>query len=218
MPAATSDAPVIFVVAGVNGAGKSSLGGTLIRSLGLPYFDPDEAASRIRDAIDCPLEEANSLAWEEGKHRLEAAIRGLFGYAFETTLGGYTIPGMLADAAASGIEVAVWFVGLSSPEQHIARVRARVASGGHDIPDEMIRKRWDSSRRNIIALMPHLTELKVFDNSEEGNPMTGTIPEPRLLLHWRRHRIVAPSANVIRETPEWAKPIVAAAMKLQRSP
>jgi predicted ABC-type ATPase len=149
---------------------------------------------------------------------LESAINGRFSHAFESTLGGRTISALLIDASRAGIDVIVWFVGLSSPEQHLARVGSRVASGGHDIPEEMIRTRWDTSRRNLIALMPHLTELRIYDNSEESGPARGTIPRPRLLLHWRRGRIVAPRAKAMLLTPEWAMPIVAAALKLQRSP
>jgi predicted ABC-type ATPase len=216
MPLRQREAPIIFVLAGVNGAGKSSIGGASIRRGGLDYFNPDEAARRIRETIGCTQDEANSLAWEEGRKRLESAIEGRFSHAFESTLGGHTIPAMLVEAASAGLEVVVWFVGLSSPEQHMARVRSRVGVGGHDIPEEMIRKRWHTSRRNIIALTPHLTELRVFDNSEEGDPAAGTIPPPRLLLHWRRNRIAAPGAKALANTPEWAKPIVAAAMKQQR--
>jgi predicted ABC-type ATPase len=206
----------IVVLAGVNGAGKSSLGGAFMRGGGQDYFNPDEVATLIRDSTGCSQDEANSLAWQEGKRGLESAIQGRYDYAFESTLGGSTIPTLLVKAAGAGLEVFVWFIGLSSPEQHIARVRARVAAGGHDIPEETIRTRWDASRRNIIALMPHLTELRLFDNSMEENPATGTIPEPRLLLHWRGNRIIAPSARKIADTPEWAKPIVAAALTLRR--
>jgi predicted ABC-type ATPase len=215
--ASASTAPVILVLAGVNGAGKSSLGGALIRDRGLEYFNPDEAARRIRETTDCSIEDANSLAWNEGKERLEAAIARRSNYAFESTLGGQTIPALLLGAARAGIDVIIWFVGLSSPEQHIARVRARVAAGGHDIPQDVVRRRWDDSRRRLIALMPAVAEIRVFDNSEEGDPVAGTIPEPRLVLHWRRGRIVSPKNKSLSNTPEWAKPVVAAALKLQRS-
>ncbi len=208
--------PVIFVLAGVNGAGKSSVTGARLRADGLNYFNPDEAARRIRAELGCPVADANSLAWQEGKQRLESAIRDRQSFAFESTLGGNTIPHLLAEAADAGLEVLVWFVGLSNPEQHLARVRARVAAGGHDIPAAKIRERWDTARRNIIALMPRLTELKVFDNSEEGNPDAGTIPPPTLLLHWRRGAIKFPSIRGLKKTPEWAKPIVARALQLQR--
>jgi len=215
--ASASTAPVILVLAGVNGAGKSSLGGALIRGRGLEYFNPDEAARRIREATDCSIEDANSLAWNEGKERLEAAIARRSNYAFESTLGGQTIPALLLGAARAGIDVIIWFVGLSSPEQHVARVRARVAAGGHDIPQDVVLRRWDDSRRHLIALMPAVAEIRVFDNSEEGDPVAGTIPEPRLVLHWRRGRIVSPKNKSLSNTPEWAKPVVAAALKLQRS-
>jgi predicted ABC-type ATPase len=213
----TSGVPLILVLAGVNGAGKSSLLGRLMRESGSNYFNPDEKAKRIRDKTGCSVNESNSLAWEQGKRNLELAIVDRFNYSFESTLGGNTIPSLLIDAANGGAQVVVWFVGLSSPELHIARVRARVAAGGHDIPEETIRRRWDASRRNIIALMRHLTELQLFDNSADENASTGKIPEPRLLLHWRNNRIVAPSEKILAATPEWAKPIVAAALKLQRS-
>ena len=211
------DAPVIFVLAGVNGAGKSSLGGALLRSSGLAYFNPDEAARRIRSVLACPTDEANSLAWEEGRRRLEAAISGRFSHALETTLGGRTIPALLVRAAHAGLDVLVWFVGLSSPEQHVARVQARHAAGGHDIPEELIDQRWNTSRRNLVALLPHVTEFRVFDNSREGDPAAGRTPKPRLLLHWRDRRIVAPGVEELRQTPEWARAIIAAALKLQRT-
>lgn len=210
-------APVIFVLAGVNGAGKSSIGGALLRQSGLAYFNPDQAARVIREEIGRSAEEANALAWLEGKERLENAIQRRHSFAFETTLGGNTIPGLLRGAADAGIDVLVWFVGLASPEQHIERVRARVAAGGHDIPEAKIRERWDGSRRNLIALMPHLVELRVFDNSREGDPVAGTIPPPTLLLHSRRGSVIAPSARSLRSTPDWAQPIVAAALRLQRT-
>jgi predicted ABC-type ATPase len=208
--------PVIIVLAGVNGAGKSSVTGAWLRADGLNYFNPDEAARRIQAELGCAVVEANSLAWKEGKQRLESAIRDRQSFAFESTLGGNTIPRLIEEAADAGMDVRVWFVGLSSPELHLARVRTRVVAGGHDIPEAKIRERWDAARRNIIALMSILTELKVLDNSEEGNPDAGTIPPPVLLLHWRRGAIKFPSIRGLKKTPEWAKPIVARALQLQR--
>jgi len=202
--------PRIVVLAGVNGAGKSSIAGAWLRETGMNYVNPDERARSIREALGCAIEEANSHAWREGVERLGHAIERREDYAFETTLGGKTIPRLLDSAAVSGCDVIVWYVGLSTPEQHVARVRARVAAGGHDIPETKIRERWDSSRRNLIALMPAITELQVFDNSREGDP----IPPPRLLLHWKAGRIVAPSFEELRHTPDWAKAIVMRAMKL----
>jgi predicted ABC-type ATPase len=209
--------PVIFVLAGVNGAGKSSVGGSFLRRKGMPYFNPDEAAAKIRQELGCSAEVANARAWEEGMRFLAKAIRDGTSHAFETTLGGTTIARLLAQAADAGFDVRIWFVGLASPEQHIARVQARVAAGGHDIPEAKIRERWDSSRRNVILLMPRLIELRIFDNSEERDAESGKIPPPRLLLHWQNGAVIGPAAATLASTPEWAKPIVAGALQLART-
>jgi predicted ABC-type ATPase len=208
--------PVLHVLAGVNGAGKSSVVGATFLMSG-SFFNPDEAARSIRRETACSIEDANVQAWQVGKERLQLAIQKRKSYAFETTLGANTIPRLLREAAKSGFRVVVWFVGLSSVEQHLARVRARVASGGHDIPEAKIRERWDGSRRNIIMLMPYLTALQVFDNSQERDPVTGVLPPPKLLLHWERGKIVAPSISELEATPDWAQPIVLRALELQRN-
>lgn len=205
----------IAVLAGTNGAGKSSVGGALLSQAGVPYFNPDEVAREISKPYpDLPPSKVNSLAWNEGLRQLQEAIRLRRNHAFETTLGGSTMASTLRQAITAGLVVRIWYVGLESPELHIARVRARVARGGHPIPDATIRQRFDSSRLNLIRLLPYLTELKVFDNSADSDPTLGRPPEPVLLLHVIHGKIVAPDPTKLMQSPDWAKPIVAAAMNL----
>lgn len=205
-------APRIYVLAGTNGAGKSSIAGAMLLRRRVEYFNPDEAARRILAGNPgISQTQANGAAWHEGRRLLERAIAERLDFAFETTLGGRTITGLLERAAAQGIEVRVWYVGLSSPALHIARVRARVAKGGHDIPEPRIRERYDASRLNLIRLLPSLIELWVYDNSREADPHAGVAPEPRLVLHLRRGAMIGP--RDLSATPEWAKAIVAAAIK-----
>ena len=207
--------PCIYVLAGTNGAGKSSIAGAMFLAQGTGYFDPDEAARRILAANPGLAQaEANSAAWNQGRRLLERAISERLNFAFETTLGGRTIPALLGAALSAGVEVRIWYVGLRSAALHIARVRARVAKGGHDIPELAIRDRYDSSRLNLIRLLPRLTELRVYDNSDEANPDAGAAPQPKLLLHVAAGRMV--SLCDLAATPEWAKPILAAAIKSQR--
>ena len=207
--------PCIYVLAGTNGAGKSSIAGAMFLAQGTGYFDPDEAARRILAANPGLAQaEANSAAWNQGRRLLERAIAERLNFAFETTLGGRTIPALLGAALSAGVEVRIWYVGLRSAALHIARVRARVAKGGHDIPELAIRDRYDSSRLNLIRLLPRLTELRVYDNSDEANPDAGAAPQPKLLLHVAAGRMV--SLCDVAATPEWAKPILAAAIKSQR--
>jgi predicted ABC-type ATPase len=183
--------------------------------LGLSHFDPDEAARSILVANPGITQElANSTAWHEGKRLLEFAIARRLDFAFETTLGGQTITLLLERALDEGIEVRVSYVGLSSPELHIARVRRRVEAGGHDIPTNKIRERYDNSRLNLIRLLPRLTELSLYDNSAEADPDTGAVPEPQLILHVSGRKVVG--VNDLTRTPDWAKPIVAAALRISR--
>jgi predicted ABC-type ATPase len=203
----------ITVLAGVNGAGKSSVAGALVRASGGDYYNPDEVTrTLLRENPLLSPGEANSLAWVQGKEMLERAIADGTDFVFETTLGGKTVANLLTNAAKNGMAVRMFFVGLASLEHHLRRVAARVADGGHDIPEAKIRERWEGSRLNLIRLMPHLAELRVWDNSAEVDPAAEG-PAPVLLLHVCAGKIVAP-ANLA-ATPAWAKPIVAAALKSQ---
>jgi predicted ABC-type ATPase len=205
----------IWVLAGTNGAGKSSIGGAMLRESGGDYFNPDEAAAKISERRPTIGQtRANAEAWRLGLRQLEGCIEKGDDYFFETTLGGRTIAARLAAALAANIEVRIWYVGLDSPERHLKRVASRVALGGHDIPERDIRRRFDDSRKNLIALLPRLTELKVFDNSTEGDPALDETPSPVLVLHTEKGRIRGPKD--LTRTPEWAKPIVAQAMKHKR--
>jgi len=188
--------------------------GTMFLEQGAKYFNPDTAAQLILSANPGVSQaEANSLAWFEGKRLLERAIAEKLTFAFETTLGGKTITVLLSRALSEGVEVRIWYVGLSSAELHISRVRSRVERGGHDIPEETIRERYTQSRLNLIQLLPKLTELLLYDNSEEADPKAGEMPEPRLILHLLQGKVSR--LCDLSEVPEWAKPIVAAAMKLR---
>jgi predicted ABC-type ATPase len=214
-----SRVPRSYVLAGTDGAGKSSLFGAMLLQQGVEYFNPDHAALRILSANllsnnpGISQLEANSAAWQEGTRLLQRAITEKLDFAFETTLGGKTVANLLDKALLEGIEVRIWYVGLDSVERHIARVRSRVAQGGHDIPEEKIRERYTQSRLNLIRLLPRMTELLLYDNSKEADPRTGKAPEPRLILRLVRSKVR--ETCELRRVPEWAKPILAAALKLR---
>ena len=204
---------MIAVLAGVNGAGKSSVAGGFLLKEGDTFFNPDTVAQQIRNLHpDIPLAMANAHAWQIGKVLLEQAIAGGRDYRFETTLGGRSIAQLLEKAARAGHRLHIWFCGLASPDLHIRRVRSRVSHGGHDIPEEKIRERWNRSRENLIRLLPLIDHLRVIDNSAESDPAEGQRPRPVLLLEMQRGKITAPAD--LSGAPEWAQPIIAAAIHL----
>lgn len=213
---ADASRPVLLVLAGVNGAGKSSIGGNvMLRRLGLTWFNPDTYSRLLIEQVGLPLARANAPAWQHGLDLLDQAVAAGHSHAFETTLGGATMAQRIA-AASSTHDVLVWFCGLSSAEQHIARVAKRVAAGGHAIPEPRIRERWIKAPLHLIEGLPHLHELRAFDNSVEAR--TGqAVKDPRLVLHLQRG-VVEFSLTLadLQRTPAWAKPIVKAARDLER--
>jgi len=202
----------IYVLAGVNGAGKSSIGGALFAAHHVDVFDPDLAARALLDAKpNLSQREANAAAWEVGRRGLVRALERGDTYAFETTLGGKSIARLLLDGARAGAQVHVWYAGLATPELHLRRIQARVAAGGHDIPPAKVRERFDASRSHLVKLMPHLASLRVYDNSFEADPRAGRRPQPVLLLQMQAGRVVAHAP--LGRVPAWAKPLLAAALR-----
>jgi predicted ABC-type ATPase len=200
---------VITVLAGVNGAGKSSIGGSALRAANQDWYNPDEFAQQMHAQYpDKPITEINSQVWHEGRRRLQAAIQENTHFAFETTLGGSTITNSLLDAIAAGVKVSVWYCGLETPELHIQRVADRVARGGHDIPQDLIRARYRSSMRNLCRLAPGLYQLAVYDNTKPLDEYKR--PSIRRLLHQFNGELRELDPNM----PVWAKPIAAVCLDL----
>ena len=203
----------IFVAAGTNGAGKSSLVGEYLAEQGAAYFNPDLFARQLIEQ-GWEVAAANAQAWKTGLEGLRRAIARNEDFSFETTLGGNTIAQTLHAAIEAGRTVVLLYVGLSSPELHIARVHERVQRGGHDIPEADIRRRYTASLANLVSFLGKATEVHVFDNSAES---AEGLPQSQLVFRMRGRKIVEPTVDALLEAPpEWAKPIIAAAIKVHR--
>lgn len=201
---------MITVIAGVNGAGKSSIPGARIEAAGGQYYNPDVCARQLmlRDP-SISLASANSQAWKIGFEQLKRSIAHDDDYAFETTLGGNSIVQTLIEAGQAGRQIQVFYCGLSSPELHIERVAIRVARGGHSIPEQTIRERWKSSILNMMALVPVCYRVQVWDNSinaDRGGP------RPVKLMSFTQGTF-DPGGEPSRALPSWAKPLAAAVLK-----
>jgi len=203
----------IYVLAGVNGSGKSSLGGAAILASGDVFYNPDLYARQIQAAKPgLSQTAANAEAWALGHRGLEQALASGTQFKFETTLGARTITALLLSGARAGAEIHCWYAGLASPELHLQRVQSRVAAGGHNIPEAKIRQRYVSSLQNLLLLMPQLASLSVFDNSIEGDPKAGMAPQPIRLLRMDGGTISTMLAPA--DMPGWAKPIAMQALRL----
>ncbi len=204
----------IVVAAGTNGAGKTSIAAAWMAKRDLDYFNPDAFAEELA-TFGKSRDEANVAAWRTGYDALRRAVDRDGNFAFETTLGGDSIVRELHRAIDLRREVHVIYVGLDSPDLHVARVSARVARGGHAVPEAMIRRRYNKSLANLVSLIGKVTSVHLFDNSTES--LDGT-PRARLVFRMRGKNLVAPDlSELLTSTPEWAKPLAAAAIEASAS-
>jgi predicted ABC-type ATPase len=179
--------PVFTPVAGANGAGKSSLTGGNPRILGLvPVLDPD--------ALN-PIQSDAALAIAAGREVLQRAARHLLersSFAVETTLSGMPYLRMMQDARARGFEVDLIYIGTESVEINLERIRGRVALGGHDVPEEDVRRRYVRSLERLTPALDRADHAVLFDNStDEGYRVVGLWQSPEMTWFGPR--------------PEWTK-------------
>jgi predicted ABC-type ATPase len=202
-----------MILAGVDGAGKSSVISRALTQRGLSWFNPDDFARELLQQGGYTRQAANAEAWVAGRNLLRGAIFGGHDHAHETTLGGNSIPRMIAGAADTH-DVHLWYCGLATPELHIARVQARVEAGGHAIDSARIRKRWLTAPGNLVDLMPKLVSLRVYDNSAIAAPGE-PIPVPELLIDVRDQVVRQPLADDLEALvalPAWVHAIAEAAL------
>ena len=204
-------APAILVAAGTNGAGKSSIVQPFIEASGGAYYNPDQYASTlIRRGM--PPAEANALAWARGYQQLCTAVEDGTAYAFETTLGGHSIAYRLMRALAFERQVVMLYVGLASPDLHLQRIRERVTRGGHDIPEDAVRRRYDDSRRNLLSFIGTRATIRVWDNSAQTPDGRPTLAKE--IFRIENRKLTLPRKHDPAKVPGWVRPMLAQAMKL----
>ena len=152
-----------------------------------------------------------ALAWSKGYDALQSAIDENFNFAFETTLGGSSITVELLRALAVGRRVTILYIGLESPELHIQRVAERVARAGHNIPQEKIRERFDSSRAKLLRFIGTRAQIRVCDNSHQTADRSAA---PAELFRVQKRKALIPKGAEISQIAGWAQALVAKALSV----
>lgn len=154
--------PRLTVIAGPNGSGKSTLTRNIQAELDVPVVDPDAEAKKINES------DPESVALAAGKQAIRLA-RGYLAnnesFAVETTLAGNTYLKMIERAKQQGYEVSLLFIGINNVNTNIERVADRVATGGHNVPEEDIRRRYERSMANLPLAIQLADDSTIFDNS-----------------------------------------------------
>ena len=157
---------MIVIIAGPNGAGKTTFANEyLARELGLSIFINADLIAYGLSPLD-----PDSQAVRAGKimlREMESHVHAGDSFAFETTLSAKLYARRIPDWKALGYRVQLSFLSLPSPEMAVARVKARVCAGGHDIPEAVIRRRFLAGWDNFHTLyMPLADEWILYDNSD----------------------------------------------------
>jgi predicted ABC-type ATPase len=158
--------PVLLVIAGPNGSGKTTVTVTLRRdkwSQDVEYINPDDIAKeKFGDwnSLEAVLNAAN---WAEARRK--ELIKQKAGIAFETVFSAQDKVDFLQSAKDQGYFLRVFFVGTSNPEINAARVAKRIIKGGHGVPLEKIISRYEKSMVNLMAAMLIADRVYIYDNS-----------------------------------------------------
>lgn len=152
-------------------------------------------------------EVANQQAWAIGYAALCRVVETDGNYAFETTLGGHSIPLQLMRALAFGRQLVILYAGLSSVDLHLRRIRERVARGGHAIRPEKGRQRYDDSCRNLLWFIGTGATIRVWDNSEQATD--GGPHGAREILRTDGRTATFGLRSDIRKVPPWTWPLFA---------
>jgi predicted ABC-type ATPase len=167
---AHAEAPHVIVVAGPNGAGKSTTAPALLKE----SLDVAEFVNADTIAAGLSAFRPESVAVAAGRIML-ARMRELAArrenFAFETTLASRSLVRWLTQLQRERYDVHLLFLWLRSAELAVNRVMERVRQGGHDIPPEVVRRRYRAGLENLFKLyIPLADRWQVFDNSDLGEP------------------------------------------------
>jgi len=156
--------PDVIVIAGPNGAGKSTLAPALLRDT-LQVFEYVNADTIAEGLSAFAPEDASFDAGRVMLGRLHDLADDRRSFAFETTLASRFYASWLKELQETGnYRVSIVFLWLRTVELAIARVDARVKLGGHSIPEETIRRRFERGRKNFFALyMPLASSWRLFN-------------------------------------------------------
>ncbi len=148
---------VLYLIAGANGSGKTTLAREIVaENPNIPFLNPDD------------IQRENNVDAKKAGRMVLQKMKQLFAthdsFIYETTLSGKN--NFVKQAHDNGYKIVFVYVLLSSVEQNIARVKQRVAMGGHGVPEDVIRRRYYRSLSNFDSVCEKSAQWEIYDNSE----------------------------------------------------
>ena len=175
--------PKVFIIAGPNGSGKTTFANEFLPAQtkhpnfinadaiakGLSPFGPERAAIPAGRLVLRKIEEYAGKGED---------------FAFETTLSGKTYLNILKRLKGKGYELHLFFLWVPDVSLSIARIKERVAKGGHNIPSTDVQRRFGRTLKNFVSLYEELMDSwMIFDNSTEKPNLIAEKKGGRLLVY-----------------------------------
>lgn len=195
----TEHQPILIVIAGPNGSGKTSITSRLLKHEWLEdsvYINPDNVAEDIFG--DWNSSEAVFKAARYCAEWREKCLSDSQSLIFETVMSGDDKVDFILRAKKAGFFVRVFFIATSNPAINAARIANRVIKGGHDVPITKIISRYRKSIINCVKVSSVVDRLYVYDNSVDGEEAK---------IQFRLVNGVVGKKYIV-DMPEWAKAIL----------
>ncbi len=157
----------LWLLAGGNGAGKSTFYQQALKPLGMPFINADEIAKEMYP--DNPEANSYNAAKIAENIRMQQLQDGK-SFCFETVFSHPSKIDFIARAKALGYKIILVIIHIHPPTLNIARVSQRVADGGHSVPEEKIISRIPRVLENVAKAIPLCDDVRVLDNSRLDNP------------------------------------------------
>ena len=181
--------PVVWVLAGGNGSGKSTFYHTFLKPRGIPFINADVIAKEIAPgATDTASYNAAILA----TYQRDGALKRHQSFCYETVFSHDSKIDFLAMAMAAGYTINLVVIYLDEPSLNMARVAQRVSMGGHPVPEEKIEGRLPRTHHNLSIAVGLCDNVFVFNNSSSEQPY-------RKMITARGGNITVHAHNL----PEW---------------
>jgi predicted ABC-type ATPase len=172
----------MYIISGCNGSGKTTASYTLLpQMLDCNQFVNSDEFAKSLSPFDPSAASVSASRYMLMKYHF--LLNRSMDFGIETTLATRALLNMVKDAQAGGYEVTILYFWLNSPELAIARVRNRVSAGGHNIPDEVIRRRYTVGLQYLFKYyIPACDRWIIADNSRspftvvaEGTQLSTTV-------------------------------------------
>lgn len=163
---ATVEERNLYIIAGCNGAGKTTASFTILPDI----LDCKEFVNADEIAKGLSPFQPEKVAFEAGRimlHRINELLLQNENFAFETTLSTKSYKNKVLEAKNKNYNVTLLFFWLKNPELAKERVKTRVLEGGHNIPEDVIERRYTKGIKNLFDIyIPITDQVLIFDNSE----------------------------------------------------